>query len=482
VAFGIGKPAAALYHFLGRSQDINSLAVLPFVNASGDSGAEYLSDGITDSLINRLSRLPKLKVMSHSAVFRYKGRETDPLAVGRELKVNAVLTGRLEQRGESLSIGAELVDMRDNSQIWGEQYRRRLADMQAIQEDIGLEITDRLRLKLTGEQKKWLSERNTQNTQAYREYLKGCYHSNKRTGEGLKTAIEHFEQAIAKDPGYALAYFGLAECYGAISTYAAVLPRDSLAKARTAALKALQIDGSLAEAHTILAAAKTCIDWDWAGGERDFKRGLELNPRYPNGHAWYASPLLVGMGRLNEALVEQKRAQELDPTSLIINTRLGDIYYLLRQYDQALEQHRQTLALDMNFGNTHLSLGSVYIQKSMYPEAIAELQTALKLLEGNPDAIARLAHAYAVSGNRVEAQKILADLTERSKRGYFPAFGIATVYLGLGDKDRAFQWLQKAIEERGGVRMMWLKVDPLFDPLRSDQRFSDLLHSMNLAP
>jgi serine/threonine protein kinase/tetratricopeptide (TPR) repeat protein len=472
--------ALLVYLYLGRGQTIDSLAVLPMVNASADTSTEYLSDGITESLINSLSQLPKLRVMSRSSVFRYKGRETDPQVVGRELKVQAVLVGRLVQRGEDLSISAELVDARDNTHIWGEQYNRKLADIQAVQEDIGREITDKLRLKLTGEQKKSLARRQTQNTEAYQDYLKGRYYWNKRTAAGLKTAIEHFNAAIAKDPTFALAHAGLADSYAVLSTFAAVPPRECMPKARAAALKALEIDETLGEAHAVLAEVKVLYDLDWAGAEREFKRAIELNPGYATAHQWYAL-YLARIGRFNEALAEIKRAQELDPLSLIINTLVGYVFYESRRPDQAIEQLRQTLAMDPSFAFAHSVLGRTYTEKRMYPQAIAEFRTALKFAEENPQSIAGLGRAYAELGSQAEAQKILNELLARSKRDYFPAWAIATVYIGLGDKDRALQWLGKAVEERGEY-VVWLKTDPVYDPLRSDPRFRDLLRRLNLTP
>jgi len=469
-----------VYLYLGRGQTIDSLAVLPMVNASADTSTEYLSDGITENLINSLSQLPKLRVMSRSSVFRYKGRETDPQVVGRELKVQAVLVGRLVQRGEDLSISAELVDARDNTHIWGGQYNRKLADIQAVQEDIGREITDKLRVKLTGEQKKSLARRQTQNSEAYQDYLKGRYYWNKRTAAGLKTAIEHFNAAIAKDPTFALAHAGQADSYAVLSTFAAVPPRECMPKARAAALKALEIDETLGEAHAVLAEVKVLYDLDWAGAERDFKRAIELNPGYATAHQWYAL-YLARIQRFDEALAEIKRAQELDPLSLIINTLLGYVFYESRRPDQAIEQLRQTLAMDPSFAFAHSVLGRTYTEKRMYPQAIAEFRTALEFAEENPQSIAGLGRAYAESGSQAEAQKILNELLARSKRDYFPAWAIATVYIGLGDKDRALQWLGKAVEERGEY-VVWLKTDPLYDPLRSDPRFQDLLRRLNLTP
>ena len=480
VAAAVLLASLLVYRYLGQGQAIDSLAVLPMVNASADASTEYLSDGITESLINSLSQLPKLRVMSRSSVFRYKGREADPQVVGRELKVQAVLTGRLVQHGENLSISAELVDARDNSHLWGEQYHRKLADVQDVQEDIAREITDKLRVKLTGEQKKLLARRPTQNSEAYQDYLRGRYYWNKRTGESLHTAIGHFNDAIAKDPNFALAYAGLAGSYAFLGSYAAVPPRECLPKAKVAALKAIEVEEPTAESHTVLAVVKQYYDLDWDGAERDFKRAVELNPGYATAHHWYALHF-AAMGRVDEALAEINRAQELDPLSPIINTVRAYVLYYARRYDQAIEQVRQALAMEPTFAIAYLSLGRTYIQKQMYPEAIAGLKTGLQNAEDDPRLIAGLGHAYAVSGHRAEAEKILGQLLARSQSGYFPCWALATVYIGLGDKDRAFQWLGRAVEERGEF-VTWLKPDPLYDPLRSDPRFPALLRRLDLAP
>jgi len=472
--------ALALYLLIGRSKPIDSLAVLPFVNASADPNAEYLSDGISESIISSLSRLPNFKVMSYSSVSRFKGPKIDPQEAGRRLKVRAVLTGRLLQRGDNLSISAELVDVEDNTQLWGEQYNRKLADIFAIQEQIAREISEKLRLRLSREQQQGLAKRYTQNPESYQDYLRGRYFWNKRTADGLNTAIEHFNKAIAKDPTFALAYAGIADCYAVMSFYTAVPPRESYPKAKSAALKALNIDGSLVEAHAALAWVKQEYDRDWGGAEKDYKRALELNPGYATARDWYAL-YLCALGRFDEALTEFRRAQELDPLSLIISTHAGYVFYYSHRYDEAIEQYRNTLAMDPNFSVARSDLARAYLQKSMYPEAVAELQAALRLGGEHPRNIGRLGHAYGLSGNRGEAQKILAELTAQSRQGHVPALAITEVYLALGDKERASEWLRKAVEERS-AGVSWLKVGPAYAPLRSDPRFVELLRRMNLAP
>jgi len=345
------------------------------VNAGGDPNAEYLSDGITESLINSLSQLPNLKVMSRESAFRYKGKETDAQTVGRKLGVRAIFEGRVVQREDNLAISAELIDARDNSHIWGQQYSRKTSDIFALQEEIAKEITTTLRLRLTGEDEKRLAKRYTENTEAYELYLKGRYWWNKRTEEGFNKGIEQFQQAIEKDPTYALAYAGLADCYSFDATYGIVPPKEAYPKAKEAALKALDIDDKLADAHTSLAWIKTDYDWDRLGAEREFRRAIELNPRDADAHRLYGEALR-SMGRFEEAIAEFRRALALDPTSLINNRSLGAAFHSARQYDQAIEQYHKTLEMDPNFRLVHANLGKAYLQKSMYKEGIEEFGKA----------------------------------------------------------------------------------------------------------
>ena len=469
-----------LYLGVWRGPPIGSIAVLPFVNASTDANAEYLSDGISESLINSLSQLPDLKVISLSSVLHYKGKQIDPEAVGRELGVHAVLVGRLVQRGDGLSISAELVDARDKSHIWGEQYSRKLVDVLMVQEEISKEISEKLRLRLSGEERKRLSKRFTKNTEAYQDYLRGRYYWNKRTQEGYKRAIDHFEQAIDKDPTYALAYTGLADCYGLRGLREGGLsPTEAFAKAKESSTRALGIDDTLAEAHTSLAFTLLFYDWDWWAAEREFKRGIELNPNYSIVHQWYGT-YLSAMERHGEAIAEKKQAQELDPLSLVINRSVGWTFYFARHYDQAIEQYRKTLDLDPNFIQARLWLGEAYEQKGLYEEAISEIQKVLTLSGRNHAVVATLGHAYAVSGKRVDAMKILESLNEQSKQSYVSPYDRAVIYAGLGEKDQAFEWLNKAYEERSSY-LVFLKVEPIWDSLRSDRRFVDLLRRMRLT-
>ena len=471
--------AAALYLLRGRGETIDSVAVLPFVNASGDPNSEYLSDGITESLINSLSRMPRLMVMSRNSVFRYKGRESDAQAVGRELKVRAVLTGRVMQRGDNLSISTELVDVRNNSHLWGERYDRKLTDILTLQEDLAKDISDKLRLRLSGEEKNRLTKHYTENPEAYRLYLKGSYHIEKYTPEEMRKGLECFNQALAIDPRYALAYEGLSAYYSSAVDWT-LSPNEAMPKAREAARKALEIDDDLAEAHTDIAYVHYCYDWDWAAAEREFRRAIALKPNDPMAHDLYAW-LLASIGRADEALTEDKKAIDLDPLSLHTNTFLGVNLYYAHRYAQAIVQLRMTIDLDPSYWFTHSYLGRAYEQQGQFPEAIAEFHEAERLASGIAEPRALLARAYAVSGERGAAEKVLDELNEESKQIYVSPYDIALIYAGLGEKDQALAWLERAFAERS-TWMPFLRVDTELDSLRSEPRFQDLLRRMNFPP
>ena len=461
-------------------ETIDSLAVLPFVNAGGDPNAEYLSDGIAESLINNLSQLPHLKVMSRDSAFRFKDKDTDPKIIGRALGVRAVFKGRVMQRGDDLEISTELVDARDDSHIWGDQYERKVSDIFALQSDIAKQITTALRTSLTGEDEKRMTKSSTANPEAYRLYLQGRYWLNKRTEEGLKKGITYFQQAIERDPAYALAYAGLAESHAGLAIYSFVPAKEVLPKAKEAALKAVEIDDTLAEAHASLANAKAVYDWDWSGSESESRRAIELDPNDANSHSLYAMDLLY-MGRSEETIAETRRALELDPLSVPVNRSLALDLYIARQYDQAIDQARKTLELDPIFVLAHLDIGNTYVQKSMYKDGIAELERAVAISPGNSIPLSQLGHAYAVAGKKPEAQKVLDQLYVLSKQRYVSPRQMAYIYVGLGEKDRAFGELERAYEDRSIV-FSFIKVNPGYDPLRSDPRFADLLRRMNLQP
>jgi eukaryotic-like serine/threonine-protein kinase len=464
-------------------QVIDSLAILPLVNASGDPNAEYLSDGITESIINSLSQIPKLRVMARSTVFRYKAREVDPQTVARELGVRAVLTGRALQLGDSIVIGIELVDAADGSQLWGEQYRRNFSDIFALQEEISREISEKLLLKLTVDEKKRLTKRYTENTEAYHLYLKGRYYENKFFNEApIRRAIECFQQAIDCNPTYALAYAGLADCYIRLSHFNITPSKDGFAKARAAVMKALEIDDTLAEAHTSLARIKSTFDWDFPAAEEEYKRAIEINPNYATAHHSYGRHLMM-MGRFDQAAVEIRRASELDPLSLIINADLSAPLFFARQYDRATDSLVKTLEMDPNFALAHGRLGLAYQHMGMYEEAIAEYQRVIELSGSradNPAMLAALAGAYAVSGRKDQARDILHRLKEQSQREYVSPCDIAEIHAALGEKDHAFEWLEKAYEARSSD-LRFLKVSQLMDSLRLDPRFQDLLRRVGFA-
>jgi serine/threonine-protein kinase len=462
--------AGLIYRPAEHGETIDSIAVLPFVNVSGDQNTEYLSDGITESLINNLSQLPNLKIKSRDSVFHYKGKETDPEEVARQLGVRAIFKGRLTQRGDTLAISAELIDARNDDHLWGQQYNRKLADIFALQDEIAREITNTLRLRLTAQDEKRLAKRYTENVEAYQDYLEGRYQWDKKTEEGFKKGVEYFQQAIAKDPTYALAYAGLADCYTGLAGFGFVPAKEGYPKALEEALKALEIDDKLAEAHASLAFIKSNYDWDWSGAEQEFKRAIELNPGSATAHHFYGLALAYMGGRFEEAIDESKRAVELDPLSLIINADLGHVFYEARKYELAIEQERKTLEMDPNFNPAHHWLGLAYLQKSMDKEGIAEFEKEFPFL----------GYAYAVAGRRAEAQQVLDKLNELSKQKYVPAVSMARIYVGLGEKDKAFEWLEKAYLDGSIGGGTGIAVDPIFDPLRSDPRFMDILRRMNL--
>src|SRR5258706_5527034 len=462
-----------------KRQPIDSLAVLPFINASADPEAEYLSDGITDSIINNLSQLSQLRVMARSSVFRYKGRESDPQEAGRRLGVRAVLLGRVLQFDERLIIRTELVEVKSGGQLWGQQYNRKVVDIFAVQEEIAREISEGLRLKLRAEEKRLLTKRYTENTEAYHAYLKGRYFWNKRTEGELKKGIEYFQQAIDIDQRYALAYAGLADCYAVLGNFSFLSPEAAYPKAKAAAVKALEIDDTLPEAHTSLAWVKTQYDWDWAGAERKFKQAIALNPDYTPAHYWYAL-FLSAMGRHDEAIAQAQCACEIEPLSLLPNTVLGWTFYFGRQYSEAVEQLRKTVEMEPTFSFVRMLLGGAYEQMGIYFEAVAEFNAAVSGTGSRTQSLAALGHGYATSGRRGEAMEVLKELQEAQKRKYIAPFFMALIYTGLSEKEQAFVWLERAYEGRSWG-LLWLKVDPRFDSLRSDSRFTELLCRIGLV-
>jgi len=467
------------YFYFGRGSKatIDSIAVLPFVNVSKDPNSEYLSDGVTESIISSLSQLPQLRVMARSTVFRFKGRETEPQAVGKELGVRAVLVGRMLQQGENLTVSTELVNVSDGTQLWGEQYNRKMSDLVTVQQEIAREISERLRLKLTGAQQRQLAKGSTENTEAYQHYLKGRYHQNRASEEGYKKSIDYYQQAIAIDPNYAQAYAGIADAYSLAADWY-LSDREAYEKAKAAATRALEIDDTLAESHVSMAIVGLFYDWNWAEAEKEYKRALELKPNYADAHIQYCFYLWAIRRQYPEAIAEAKQAVQLDPLSLPANGALADALTLARQYDQAIEQLRKTLELDPNVWFTHHQLGVVYEYKGQLPEEIAEFQKAMQL-DNNPMILAKLARAYALSGKRGEAQKLIDQLKDLSRQRYVSSGAVAEIYAALGERDQTFELLEKGYDERA-VEMLFLKNDPIWDGFRSDPRFQDLLRRVGL--
>ena len=466
--------AGSYFYLTSRGSQINSMAVLPFVNGSGNPDTDYLTDGITETLINSLAQLPGMRVSARSLAFRYKGRDVDPLKAGHDLNVGAIITGRITTRGNLLTVQADLVDVRTGSQLWGAQYNRPLADILAVQDEIASEIFDKLRVRLTGEEKKRATKRYTDNAEAYQLYLRGRYYWNQGTIAGFKKAIEYFQQAIGKDPKYALAHAGLADSYLFLGSYWV----EAIPEAKVAALKAIELDRTLAEAHVSLGHIKLWLDWDWPAAEREFKQGIALNPNSALAHNQYAM-YLAAMGRLGDAIAEVTRAQELDALSPIVNTDLG--WYLLYsgRDSEAVEQFRKTLELDANYLSARWGLGASYAQQRRYDQAIEELTKAVSLSEGSPVPMGHLGFAYGLKGDIAAAGKTLADLTTLAQRQYVPSSTVALVYAGLGDKAKALELIEQAYQEHD-FSMVFLNVAPWFKSLRSETRFQQLLDRMQL--
>lgn len=481
--------AGTIYYFASH-RPITSIAVLPFSNDSGDPNADYLSDGITESIIRSLSQLPRLKIMSRNAVFRFKGKGMDPQEIGKTLKVGAVLVGRVAKVGDRLVINTELIDVNDGSQMWGAEYNNNRSDILVVQEEISRTISEKLRLRLTGEDEQRLTKRYTDNTAAYEAYLKGRYFWNKRDEEGLRNGIKYFKEAEEKDPNYALAYSGLADSYALLSDIGVVPPVEEMPKAKAAAQRAVDIDPVLAEGYTSRAFVKLAHDWDWAGAETDFKKAIELNPRYPTAHQWYAS-FLVQMGDFEAAQHEIEQAQQLDPLSPIISSNAGFYSYLQHRYDDAIQQYKKTLEIDPQFWVAHHYLGLAYAKKGMHREAIDELRLLLHapgtgplpdgVVETDPEVAASLGFVYAEAGQQAQAVAIQQRLKKLSQQRYVTPLYLAIVATGLQQTDLAVDQLNKAyVNKHPGLVL--IRVDPIFDELRNDSRFVELVKKFEPLP
>jgi TolB-like protein/tetratricopeptide (TPR) repeat protein len=456
---------------------ISSLAVLPFAN--NDPNSEYLSDGITESLIDNLSRVPNLKVKSRSTVFHYKGRETDPKKIGRELGVHALLSGSISQSGDDLSVRVELIDVRDDSHMWGERYDRKVSEVVALPQQITRDVSARLRSRTDGVDHSQLARSYSPDSEAYRLYLQGRYNWNKRSVEGFKKGIEFFSEAIRRDQDYGLAYAGLADCYLLLNVYNVTSADESFPKAEAASKRALSINESLAEAHTSLAVVTYRYHLRWAEAEQHFKKAIALNPNYATAHQWYGS-FLAARGRLDEAVVQGKTAHDLEPFSLTIHSDYVRNLYYAGRLDEAKKESIKLKQTDPSFGRAHYELGLVLEEEGRLEEAIAEFKIALTFLPDNVAALTALGHAQGLAGKKSDAEKIISRLQELSKQQYVSPFQTAVIYAGMNERKLALDWLEKSKEERFNW-LPFVQVDPVFKNLRSEERFLELSKSLGLS-
>ena len=457
---------------------IRSLAVLPLESLSNDASQDYFADGMTDELIADLGQISALRVISRTSVMAYKHTRKPLPQIARELNVDAVVEGTVLRSGDQVRITAQLIEASADKHLWSQSYQGELRDTLALQNQVARAIADQIRINVNPQEQAALKSVKVVNPQAYESFLKGRYFWNKRTADGLKVALAYFNQAIDEDPRYAQAYSGLADTYSLLGDwqYAVMTPREALPKAKAAAIKALELDSTLGEAHNSLAFCLDGFDWDFDSAGKEFRRAIELNPGYATAHHWYAWHLSL-LGRYDEAIVEMREAENLDPLSLIINADLAELLVLAHSYDESIRQSRKTIEMDPNFALAHNQLAQAYLQKHMNDEAVAELQKAEQLSGGGPTIMANLARAYAASGKRSEALKLLSDLKKRSNSIYSHGSEIAVIYAALGDTDQAMNWLEKGYEERFNPGVL---LRPGFDPLRSDPRFQDLVRRIGL--
>ena len=465
------------YRYLAsNNKQIESIAVMPFINGSGNTDIEYLSDGMTETLISSLTQVPNLNVKSRASVFRYKGKETDSKTIGKELNVQAILSGRVAQRGDEITLSLELVDVATENAIWSQQYSRKQSDLVSLQSEIARDVSSKLKSKLSGEDVAKVEKTYTVDPEAYQLYLKGRFYWNKRTSESLKQAANFFNQAIAKDPHYALAYSGLAESYVLFPNYSVAFPLDCMPKAKAAALKAIELDDSLAEPHTALGIYYSEFAWNQQAAEKEFRRAIELNPNYATAHQQFGIECLTPIGRFDEAVAEGRRAAELDPLSPIIAADLGNILFKARRFDESLAQLERAATLDQNFSVTNWYLGGTFHAKGQYADAIAAYRKALAA-DDNPWVKAQLIRSLAQSGERNEAAKLLAELQTDATRRVVSSACLAVAYGAVGEKDKAFAALEKEVADRNS-RPPLFAVNPLFDDLRDDPRFAALIRKV----
>jgi TolB-like protein/Flp pilus assembly protein TadD len=459
------------------SEQVNSIAVLPFENRSGSGDTDYLSDGLADSLIYRLSQLPNLKVSPTSSVMRYKGTVTDVAQIAKELDVDAVMSGRLVQRGDDLSISVQFIDSRTGKLIWAEQYERKMAELLATQREIATAITQKLQLKLSGEEAKGVTKKYTDSNEAYQAYLKGRYYWNRRTSENLKKAIEEFKSATDRDPNFALAYTGLADCYAILPEYAGTPASEAMPQAKAYAERAIAIDDQLGEPHATLGIVYVQL-WQWAEAEREYKRAIEINPNYATAYHWY-SILLKNLGRNDEAAKMILRASELDPLSGAIGCNISMIYQMQNSHDASIKNSLKLIELDPNFGRAYEYLGLSYLKVGRNEEAVSALEKAVELTKRQNVVLSELGFVYGAVGKRTEAIAVLKELEDRYARKEAAGHEVAAVYSGLGEKDKAFEWLEKDFQSRDS-RLNTFRWETQFQPLREDPRFRDLLKRMGL--
>ena len=467
-----------LYPRIRPSPVIHSLAVLPLESLSNDASQDYFADGMTDELISDLGQISALRVISRTSVMAYKHARKPLPQIARELNVDAVVEGTVLRSGDRVRITAQLIEASADKHLWSQSYEGELRDTLALQSQVARAIAEQVRIKLNPREEATLKAARVVNPQAYESYLKGRYFWNKRTASHLRVALAYFNQAIEEDPRYAPAYSGLADTYALLADweYAVMTPKEALPKAKAAAIKALELDNSLGEAHTSLAFCLDVFDWDLDGAGKEFQRAIELNPGYATAHHWYGSHLLL-LGRYDDALAELRKAQSLDPLSLIINADLAEALVIAHSSDEAIQQSRKTIEIDPGFALAHTQLGQAYLQKNMPAEAIAELQKAVQLSSGGPACISNLARAYATSGKSRDARELLAELKKHSSPDFSDAADIAIVYVALGDTDQAMQWLEKAYEQRFNPSVL---LRPGFDPLREDPRFAGFVRRVGL--
>jgi TolB-like protein/Tfp pilus assembly protein PilF len=482
-----GVVAAGLFFFgrytsskQGAEMSEKSIAVLPFENRSEDKTNAYFAEGVHDEILTRLSKIADLKVTSRTSTQHYKSAPKNLAEIAKQLGVAHVLEGSVQKSGDEVRVNVQLIKAANDSQVWAETFDRKLTDIFSVESDVAKAIADQLRAHITRLEEQVIAAKPTKNIEAYDAYLRGRYFWNKRTSDGIKHAIEHFQQSIERDPDFALGYVGLADSYIALTFYNFVAPHEAMPKAKESAIKALELDDTLAEAHASLAHVLMNYDWNWSAAEKEFKRSIELNPDYATAHEWYAIHYLTATGRLEEAVQEMKRALELEPASLVMNTFMGAALYYAGRYDEAIDQCRRTVQMDPNFAVAHWHLGLAYEQKQVLDAATEEFKKAISLSGGSPLMRAALGHAYARSQKKHEANKMLDELNELSKQQYVSAYEVATIYVALGNNEQAFQLLEEAYGEHS-FHLVYLNVSPQFKPVSSDRRFQNLVQRVGLS-